>query len=268
MPMPAVLNASERIALAPINVNVSSPLQARKSASFRNCLLPLTPTIPRPFLPKSASVLVKSDNVKNSALSGYKITNNRNVKADLAATKLKLRLQLAFYKLKQQKAAFVFTPQIKTMNFQVSSALTPSLLSVGASSTSATRITPETRRFPLLNTVANKKTGTMHLLHIKSLSSYHNSFPSHLPLRGKVFKLPSVHKILKTPIKAAARRQMVMGNSNSDETIDETVGEIAAGMARKNEDILSSSPIGPGSFGTPNSFLVAKSLLLLGLARF
>lgn len=262
---PSATNTLERVALAPINVNVnvnvSSPLQARKmnsAASLRNCLFPLTPSnTPRPFLPKSASVLVKSETHDKGALSGYRITNNRNVKADLAATKLKLRLQLAFYKLKQQKEAQVgCTPPLR----KASPALWKAL---ALNSTSAL----ETKRFPLLNTVASQKTSAMRLYHIKSLSSFHNSFPNLLPLRMKSCKLPSVHKILKTPIKAAARRHAGLGTSNSDETIDETADE-TIDFTRKNEDLLSSSPIRHGSFGTPNSFLVAKSLLLLGLARF
>lgn len=259
---PTTTNALERIALAPINVNinVSSPLQARKlgAASLRNCLFPLTPSnTPRPFLPKSASVLVKSDTHEKSALSGYRITNNRNVRADLAATKLKIRLQLAFFKLKQEKTALVgCNPPLSKSH--------ASLWKAPALNRSAA---DEAKRFPLLNTVASKKTGAMRLYHIKNLSSFHNSFPTLLPLRAKSCKLPSVHKILKTPIRAAARRHAGLGNSNSDETIDETADE-TIDFTRKNDDLLSSSPIRHSSFGTPNSFLVAKSLLLLGLARF
>lgn len=133
-------------------------------------------------------------------------------------------------------------------------------------------------RFPLLNTVATLKaaTGAMRLYHIKDLSLFYNSRSGLLPLRNKTTcKLPSVHKILKTPIKAAARRHAAQGNSNSDETIDETADETMAegslhtgNRSRKNDDILSLSPIRHSGFGTPNSFLVAKSLLLLGLARY
>lgn len=255
------------MALAPVNVNVASPVQSRKTVpSLRNCSFPLTPSgTPRPFLPKSASVLVKSDSHgdKLGALAGYKITSNRNVKADLAATKLKLRLQLAFYKLKQQKEASVaFSPHIRATS------RTSLWKSFSSFDLKKDTLASSAKRFPSLNTVASQKTGSMRLLHIKNLSSFHNSFPTNLPLRARGCKLPSVHKILKTPIKAAARRHATLGNSTSDETIDETADETLAEVTRKGEDILSSSPIRHNSFGTPNSFLVAKSLLLLGLARF
>lgn len=275
--MPIALNAPDRMALAPVNTNVASPIQNRKTVpSLRNCSFPLTPSgTPRPFLPKSASVLVKSDSSGEplGALAGYKITSNRNVKADLAATKLKLRLQLAFYKLKQQKEASVaFTPHIRAASrtslwksFTSSGSKKNAVKDFGKSMGTNSSLG---KRFPSLNTVASQKTGSMRLLHIKNLSSFHNTFPTNLPLRSRGCKLPSVHKILKTPIKAAARRQATLGNSTSDETIDETADETLAEISRKGEDILSSSPIRHNSFGTPNSFLVAKSLLLLGLARF
>lgn len=278
MPMPVALNSGDRLALAPINMNVASPGHNRKaSPTLRNRSFPLTPSnTPRPFLPKSASVLVKSDSVDpRGPLAGYKITNNRNVKADLAATKLKLRLQLAFYKLKQQKdASTALTPHIRSAsrislwksftsvsNKEVQPKNNESLLSKES-------LFSKLGRFPLLNTVASQKKVTMHLLHIKNLSCFYDTFPPNLPLRNRGYKLPSVHKILKTPIKAAARGRPVVGDSNSDETIDETADETMVESSRRNDDILSSSPIRHNSFGTPNSFSVAKSLLLLGLARF
>lgn len=265
MPMPIALSAPDRIVLAPVNTNVSLPVRIGKATPrLRNCSFPLTPShTPRPFLPKSASMLAKSYSTaeNSSALSGYKITNNRNVRADSAATKLKLRLQLAFYKLQQRREASVaFTPRIRIPS-------STSLLKDCTTSFTLKEAPIKATRFLSLNTVASQKTGSMHLFRIKNTSSYHNAFPSHLPLRSKSCKLPSVHKMLKTPIKAAAKRQAALVTAASDETIDEVVDETLAEITR-NDDILSSSPIRHSSYGTPNSFSVAKSLLLLGLARF
>ncbi|QEL62250.1 hypothetical protein CJJ09_004423 [Candidozyma auris] len=98
--------SSNRVALASINTNIDSPkgsplfkhksftASARSSPKF---------TFPRPtssLVPITGSAPPAR---KTESFSGYHITHGKNVKADLAATKLKLRLQLAFYKLKAQK---------------------------------------------------------------------------------------------------------------------------------------------------------------------
>lgn len=257
--MPVSSTPSKRVALAPVNVNVSSPLHAHKSALS---LLPLTPSLtPKLGLSKSASVIVPSTTSltplrKPESFADYKISNSKNVKADLAATKLKLRLQLAFYKLKlKQNASTALSP-----NIRVTKAAPPRLVS----SANVNLQKPKAARLPLLNTVAGQKKGNLRLFHIKQLSSFHNAVPNKLPLTTATQRLPPVHKILKTPIRAANR--MAGATSNSDETIDETTDEPAD--LRKKDDMLGLSPLRYSSFGTPNSFSVAKSLLQLGLGYY
>lgn len=256
--MPAASTPSKRVALAPISINVNSPLHMHK---HRLGSLPLTPSL-TPKLLKSASAIVGPAKVpsarKLESFSDYKITNSKNVKADLAATKLKLRLQMAFYKLKAHRDSLVARspPAIR-----VSKTTTKNF----TASANVNLQKPKGARLPLLNTVAAKK-GNLRLYHIKNLSSFHNAYPHKLPLTSTA-RLPPVHKILKTPIKTTTRSLVLQyhasqaGNSNSDETIDESVDE------KKKED-LGSSPLRNGSFGTPISFSVAKSLLQLGLGYY
>ncbi|ODV80758.1 uncharacterized protein CANTADRAFT_4764 [Suhomyces tanzawaensis NRRL Y-17324] len=87
--------------------------------------------------------------------------------------------------------------------------------------------------------------------------------------------LPSINKILKTPIKNASSTRHLISSLNvssavvatDDTTIDEDNDATICNTTikekeRKGSCILTSSPI--ASFGTPNSFSVAKSLLQLG----
>lgn len=268
---------SKRVALAPINVNVASPLHKHIKA-FGSGSLPLTPSLSLKFsLTKSASVIVPSATSlapprSVESFSEYKITNSRNVKADLAATKLKLRLQLAFYKLKLKRDNMVAScPTIK-----VSKAKAPKPRTFHKSA-NVNLQKPKVGKSPLLSTVAAQKTGAsksssqLRLYHIKQLSSFHNMFPHRYPLSSASNRLPPVHKILKTPIKTTTRTLMYHSinnsNSNSDETIDETADDTNVDLKRK-DNILDSSPTRCNSFGTPNSFSVAKSLLQLGLGYY
>lgn len=258
---------SKRVALAPVNINISSPLHRGKSSSGLSGLPPNFAS--RNGLSKSASMILPSRTRlaparKLESFSEYKISNNKNVKADLAATKLKLRLQLAFYKLKLKKDALMAaSPTIRVCK---SKAPAPRTFHTSANR-NLKKVEPATR-LPLLNTIASRKpSGSLRLFHIKPLSSFHNAYPQLLPLSTQ--RLPSVHKILKTPMKATSR--MVLqnnANSNSDETIDETVDEVSTDLRKGKEDILGSSPLRHSSFGTPSSFSVAKSLLQLGLGYY
>lgn len=77
--------------------------------------------------------------------------------------------------------------------------------------------------------------------------------------------LPSINKILKTPIKHSNSTRSLICNHNADDTIDEddTIINTANNKLKKYNNLLTSSPI-TNNFGTPNSFSVAKSLLQLG----
>ena len=284
--MPVSSTPSKRVALAPINVNVnvSSPLHRRKFPGN----FPLTPSLtPKFALTRSSSVVVPSTTSlalaprSAESFSDYKITNSRNVRADLAATKLKLRLQLAFYKLKLKRDNLVAA----CPNIRVAKAKAPRPRTFHGSA-NVNLQKPRLGLRPLLTSVAQKlspasnagfgastgsssasASGNLRLYHIKQLSSFHNVYPNRLPLASGAQRLPPVHKILKTPIRTTTRTLMYnMTNSNSDETIDETGDETQQEIRRK--DILGSSPLRGNSFGTPNSFSVAKSLLQLGLGYY
>lgn len=275
--MPVSSTPTKRVALAPISVNINSPLVKRQKL-FGPGSFPLTPSLtPKLSLVKSNSVIVPLTTSlaprQLESFSDYKITNSRNVKADLAATKLKLRLQLAFYKLKQKRDNMVaLCPPIRVTKTTVPKPRTFH----GSANVNLQR--PKVTKGPSLSSVAAQKTGAsssgnLRLYHIKQLSSFHNVSSQRLPLSAQ--RLPPVHKILKTPIKTTTRTLMYnsmnanssLGNSNSDETIDETADETAVDL-RKRDDMLGSSPLRCNSFGTPNSFSVAKSLLQLGLGYY
>lgn len=318
--MPVSSTPSKRVALAPVNINmnIASPLQSFKnrpqSGTSMPGSMPLTPSLtPKVGLVKSLSTLAPSSSRGISATGGarklesfseYKITNSRNVKADLAATKLKLRLQLAFYKLKLSRdAAMAALPNIRVskilrlltllqqrpqsfsrsanVNLQnprlqmLGPRLSVVALAKNAPATSATNTTSSTGSTGSTGSTSAPATN-LKLYHIKPLSAFYNTYTHRLPLTSThAQRLPPVHKILRTPIKAASRALLQMGNahnhgvSNSDETIDETVDESLSGdPLRKKSDILGSSPLRHNSFGTPNSFSVAKSLLQLGLGLY
>lgn len=124
-----------RVALAPLNTNVSMDSPAVKLRLFHGSSMALAPLLtPKFAMAKSATSIVPSRTSYTSArkfdsFSDYRISNNRNVKADLAATKLKLRLQLAFYKLKvQKKASHATSPNIRVLGqFRVAKAGRPNI---------------------------------------------------------------------------------------------------------------------------------------------
>lgn len=297
--MPVSLTPSKRVALAPININIGSPLHKRKFPGS----MPLTPSLtPKLALTKSASVTVPSATslavVPRSAesFSDYTITNSRNVKADLAATKLKLRLQLAFYKLKLKRDSVVAAspsfrvaktraPRPRTfhgaanVNLQkpragarplltsVAQKLSPGTTKPGVAKANGT--TKASHGATATSASSNGANGHLRLYHIKQLSSFHTQSFHRPPLSSGAQRLPPVHKILKTPIRTTNRTlmyNMANANANSDETIDDTADDTHQEIKRK--DILGSSPLRGSSFGTPNSFLVAKSLLQLGLGYY
>lgn len=255
--MPVSSTPSRRVALAPLSVNTGSPRKGKG-------LLPLTPSLtPKLGLPKSASVIVPGHAstvaTASASFSEYKITNSRNVKADLAATKLKLRLQLAFYKLKQTRDTMVASCPL----IRVGKASPPRPRTFhGLANVNLQKPRGLAAR-PLLTAVAQRKRPTsLRLYHIKQLSLFHNVFPHKLPLSAGA-RLPPVHKILKTPIKTTSR---MLATANSDETIDDTADDTHIDVRRG--DVLGLLPLRCTSFGTPNSFSVAKSLLQLGLGYY
>lgn len=249
--MPSASTPSKRVALAPVNINIASPIYKHKP---RLGALPLTPSLTPKLVPRSQSVIVDSSHALPTrhleSFSEYKITNLKNVKADLAATKLKLRLQLALYKLRAQRDALqARTPAIKVTKHT----------KTFTASANVNLQRPRAANRPLLSAVAAK--GSLRLYHIKRLSSFHNAYPHVLPLTNQ--RLPSVHKILKTPIKATRNLLQYYVAAGVTGASDETIDEVE----EKKKDDLGSSPLRPG-FGTPNSFLVAKSLLQLGLGHY
>lgn len=202
---------------------------------------------------------------KLESFSDYKISNSKNVKADLAATKLKLRLQLAFYKLKLKKSSSTAA----SPNIRVSKVKAPAARTFVTAANRNLKKQDTATKLPLLNTIASRKpTNNLRLYHIKPLSSFHNAYPQLLPLSNAAQRLPSVHKILKTPIKASSRVLQSGSNSNGDETIDETADESFVDSHKGKDDVLGSSPLRQNSLGTPSSFSVAKSLLQLGLGYY
>lgn len=292
--------------------DLASPAPPPKPASGSGSgsdSLPLTPsTTPKLGLSKTTSLLVPLTCLavparKMETFANYRITHGKNVKADLAATKLKLRLQLAFYKLKAQKDSLHAR---KAPEFKVSPTVQSKEPRTFSSAANINLQKPRTVSGPLLNTVASNKvkkpSKTLKLKHIKQTSSFHNAYPQQLPLNASSVgpqRLPPVHKILKTPIKTTTRNlvhhfynnqtsqcgvsslsnfhlahrtasESVISHSqnhNSDETIDDSVDD-ADNETRKKNDPLGLSPSRFGTFSTPNSFSVAKSLLQLGLGYY
>lgn len=276
-----------RVALASINTNVDSPRSRCRLPKLNGGSLPLTPsTTPKLALAKTTSSLVPLACLapparKTESFSHYRLAHGKNVKADLAATKLKLRLQLAFYKLKAQKDSLVARqgPEI-TVSPTINEKEEPRTFKSAAN---VNLQKPRSSSGPSLNSVASKvskKKKALRLYHIKPLLSFHNAYPQLLPLTGSSGqRLPPVHKILKTPIKTTTRNLVLLyghggslsnfqiaKNDNSDETIDDAADETSTDVRKK--DMLGSSPTRFATFSTPNSFSVAKSLLQLGLGYY
>lgn len=284
-----------RVALASINTNVDSPRPRLKLSQLNGDSLPLTPShTPKLNLLKTTSSLTPLAHLapparKTESFSHYRIAHGKNVKADLAATKLKLRLQLAFYKLKAQKDSLVarqgpeitVSPTVNESEHETEKE-EPRTFKLAAN---VNLQKPRAALGPSLSSVASKvakKKKGLRLYHIKPLLAFHNAYPQLLPLTGcSNQRLPPVHKILKTPIKTTTRNLVLLyghgngsslsnfqlsKNDNSDETIDDAGDETCTDVRKK--DLLGSSPTRFGTFSTPNSFSVAKSLLQLGLGYY
>lgn len=200
----SVSTPTKRPVLAPVNINTYSPLARRKLLGLPLSPPPLTPL----GLAKSHSAMAPRARLA------------RNAAADLAATKLKLRLQHALGKMQLLRAL------PRKISFYT--AANVNLGHIARRSATQLEYVPKPPSLAALK-----------LYRIKRTLSFHRR-PLRLPL--SVERLPPVHKILKTPIKAS--------RLNPDETIDEMTG---------------SSPLPQG---TPNSFSVARSLLQLGLGCF
>lgn len=277
---------SKRLPLASLSVNINLPLLAKRlqSLGLPRRLLPLTPRS-------------KALPLRPSSFSDYRILNNKLAAADLAATKLKLKLQLAFYKLQlRQKrlpdpetdaldVSHVSNASVSTANTSVGSCNDYKLLA------NVNLLKGIARRLhkPSLLVVANKNTSKLRLFHIKKGLSFYGQAPRP-PLSQTEVRLPRPHwgtsqrllppinRILKTPIKTASSTRALVhaynanGSAkptNTDETIDELQDDTLLELKVRRKDILLSSlPIKDGSFGTPNSFSVAKSLLQLGLGYY
>lgn len=356
---------SKRVALASVNTNIHSPLFNKTSNHVTSPLagasctrmLPLT----RPNLTSKTSLgrtstslspyslsrtksmhnysinKKKFSNLKSSSFSDYKISNNKNITADLAATKLKLKLQLAFYKVQQQynnsvnsrkifpaipsttklsstarvspNSSASSTPSFTMNNSNLITVITPPSPTANYQSsininlqTNLKSAAPTRKVKPSLSSIALNKKNTsnnqkLKLFQIKKTSSFYNvshnnpmTSGSRLPLiesdlvklskpnlnstnGASTRSLPPINKILKTPIKTASSTRNLIHSynhatvvTNTDETIDESMDDTSLAFAVKSKDnLLTSSPLKDNnSFGTPNSFSVAKSLLQLG----
>lgn len=256
-----------RVVLAPVNrgrLNMMTPATKQKSLSFhRHGQIPPAA--------RSVSFAARSDKSLTSPSST----------AGLAATKLKLRLQLALYKLQQQKR------QSPRRQFSLNTSFTtagkahneasPNGMANPNGMASKEKRNPTDRANPSVN--INLKTVTtpslssiagdrkLRLFAIKSSSSHYNPqqlaplVPSTLTVpqaKGLLRSpLPSINKILKTPLKNSSRR--FVERPHADET---TIDEDDENQTRVQ---YSSSPVRDNyTLGTPNSFSVARSLLQLG----
>lgn len=301
---------SKRIALAPININAAAAASHKDYLTVAHLTMSLTRLLPLTLATKSFDSLRSSPklhkfkspklhrirgsplrhvNLKSSSFADYKICNSKNATADLAATKLKLKLQLALYKVKRAQqhnnriniksctsigstaskvaktrtpdsassASFnmstnlMLTPPSPTKNYQASVNIN---LQTKLKNPSVTKksVSLQPRKTSLDAVATNQK---LLLFQIKQSSSFYNS-AAKPPLQTSA--LPSINKILKTPIKASR-------SYHDETTIDEDDSSLAINVRKR--ELLSSSPL-KESFGTPNSFLVAKSLLQLGLGYY
>ncbi|KAL7665560.1 Uncharacterized protein ABC855_g1153 [[Candida] zeylanoides] len=344
---------SQRVALAPIrdsSLNKRSPRRSPYKAQRSHTVpfIPLTPTdsqykhhltaqsvAPLSATPVPLQHLHLTPNSTSASPPSFVDSSDcidKSAAAGLAATKLRLNLQLAVYKL--QKRGVINSkgkpnqrlPALKS--FASSASANVNLQQVFSSSASPTSLNsavpaskPSSRRAkPTLSATAYDKnlllfrnSQKLKLYGIRKESRFSTTHKKHMPLvplRGlqqsfnashkptislnppqlsfkhnsvsmasRSRSLPSINKILKTPLKASSRD---FDNSyfpstksykpyilNTDETIDEDddgpIKESTCNSIRMGKDILSSSPThGANAFGTPNSFSVAKSLLQLG----
>lgn len=327
---------SNRVALAPITdsrlntgSNSGTPLKKKKRSPppetrFSPTSIssgPLSTGIKRPSLIYSKSFLVRHlastpSKKKSLSFSDYRTTvlphhkrlNKivKNNKAGLAATKLKLKLQLALYKLQQTRGL----QTVKSIEIPSTSKTCTETVDTKEKMHSMSESkqngfkqpNKETsmRSFGSLSKIACQKS-KLRLFQVKKDSVYWQKKPEAVPLtKEERFEptfstrfilpsvalsaearpsLPSINKILKTPIKNANSTRSLITHSHDDTTIDEDGDatiinttqkhplhddeEYQQALERKCKDILSSSPL-QNHFGTPNSFSVAKLLLQLG----
>lgn len=343
---------SQRVALAPIrdsSLNKRSPRRSPYKAQRLHTVpfIPLTPTdtqykhhlsaqsvAPLSATPVPLQHLHLTPNSTSASPPSFLDSSDcidKSAAAGLAATKLRLNLQLAVYKL--QKRGVINSkgklnqrlPALKSFASSASANVNlQEVFSTSASPTSMSGVSkskPLSRRAkPTLSATAYDKNlllfrnaqklklygirkesrfSTTHRNHMPLVPSrdFQQSFnASHKPtislnppqlsskhssanLASKSRLLPSINKILKTPLKASSRgfvnlyfpstKSYKPYILNTDETIDEDddgpIKESTCNSIRMGKDILSSSPThSANAFGTPNSFSVAKSLLQLG----
>lgn len=288
------------------------------------------------------SDFLESPDLKTAVVKSLTSTPDRSATASLAATKLKLKLQLAIYKLQKKglvggklssnknnhKISKSYIAASINLNLKsLTSASNPHTTkpsnTFGANSssninTSLTSLPTLKKKKPSLSATAYDKnlllfrnSQKLKLYSIKkdskfyadkknipleprtvnsrteqhqfaSTSSPTTTFATFPPsVKSKMVRLlPPINKILKTPLKATTRnlvnpylphdKRYKLPCNNTDETIDEDDdGPIKESTSNSikvagKDNLLSSSPIQANSFGTPNSFSVAKSLLQLG----
>lgn len=254
-----------RVVLAPVNrgrLNQMSASSVNKVATKQKSL-----SMHRPFMvpvPRSVSFCSRLP------------AASPNTRAGLAATKLKLRLQLALYKL-QQKQLNRRLPVFRTMVAPQSATAVPAgdsaklggalaarkvLSVVGTLNIANVLSRPQQNHGPqpriTLSSIAEQR--KLRLFAIKASSPHFNprQLAPLVPMRKPLSPLPPINKILKTPLKNSSRQRP----SHSDTTIDE-------GDETQTPSHFSSLPLRDHySLGTPNSFSVARSLLQLGLGYY
>lgn len=175
---------------------------------------------------------------------------------------------------KQLSPSAKLSKYLKTNNLRASKNLTPKQLAFKNSSRKNLSIKKNfenSKNINLtqksLNSIINKNSNNLKLFSIKKSSSFYNSEKIPLTINdnsnqsfnsflnpSKPESLPSINKILKTPLKLTTSNNFNATNDDNDHTIDD--------QSFDDSKKTNSSPL--RHFATPNSFSVAKSLLQLG----
>lgn len=254
-----------RVALAPIKdsqLNSSLPNTPRRGKPAPPLAL-LTPLAKRLALPRKSPLKLRT----------FARTGPRGEAAELAAAKLKVKLQLALYKIEQQRRRDFSHVELPLPSPTTMAPRDPKMLLLVCA----------TRRLRFYKVRKSLLFYHHHLSQAMPLSkvllpriSHHSQlFPTPFlaPQGPPAQLLPLINIILKTPIKNAARHQRALNTSHAttatdDTTIDEdhdatiAVDDGKKLTERRAKQVLTSLPL-QNHLGTPNSFLVAKLLLQL-----
>ncbi|CAN3360918.1 hypothetical protein DICA3_F07184 [Diutina catenulata] len=254
-----------RVALAPIK------------DSQLNSSLPNTPRRGKPAPPSASSTPLakRSASPRKSPLKlrTFARTGPRGEAAELAAAKLKVKLQLALYKIEQQRRRDFSHVELPSPSPTTMAPRDPKM-SLSVCATRRLRFY-KVRKSSSFYHHHSSQAMPLSKVSLPRISHHSQSFPTPFsaPQGPPAQSLPSINIILKTPIKNAARHQRALNTSHAttatdDTTIDEdhdatiAVDDGKKSTERRAKQVLTSSPL-QNHLGTPNSFSVAKSLLQL-----